>query len=231
VNVLKPHQKGNVITLLENEMSQHEISRKTGIDRKTVRKLARAIAAARAGEASNSPMATGSDGRSSQIPPPWPPAPGARSPPAGLPAHARSACEPHREWIEAQVGLGRNATAIYQELVDRFGFTPRYNSVKRFCQALLTREPEQFDRLEFPPFRRGEECHVDRAVRRHYDPQQPFVPRWLPCVAQRPLDQIASMPATGPRGDGRTSAPKPPLACTRQAESCLQILNRRSTQP
>ena len=158
MNVLKPHQKGAVITLLENEVSQHEISRKTGIDRKTVRKLAQAMAAARSGEGSKSPMATGSDGLPVQIPPPRPPAPGARSPPAGLSAHARSACEPHREWIEAQVRLGRNAMAIYQELVDRFGFTQRYNSVKRFCRALRTREPEQFDRLEFLP---GEECQVD----------------------------------------------------------------------
>jgi len=160
VNVLKPHQKGAVITLLGNAVSQHEISRKTGIDRKTVRKLALAMAAARSGDGSNSPMATGSAGQPVQIPPPWPPAPGARSPPAiaGLPAHARSACEGHREWIEAQVRLGRNATAIYQELVDRFGFTQRYNSVKRFCRALRRREPEQFDRLEFLP---GEECQVD----------------------------------------------------------------------
>ena len=29
-----------------------------------------------------------------------------------------SACEPHRAWIEAQVQLGRNATSLYQELVD-----------------------------------------------------------------------------------------------------------------
>ena len=50
MNVLKPHQKGAVITLLENAVSQHEISRKTGIDRKTVRKLALAMAAARSGE-------------------------------------------------------------------------------------------------------------------------------------------------------------------------------------
>jgi len=160
VNVLKPHQKGAVITLLENAVSQHEISRKIGIDRKTVRKLALAMAVARLGEGSNSPMATGSGGRPVQIPPPWPPAPGARSPPAGagLPAHARSACEPYREWIEAQVRLGRNAMAIYQELVDRLGFTQRYNSVKRFCRALRRQEPEQFDRLEFLP---GEECQVD----------------------------------------------------------------------
>jgi len=138
VNVLKPHQRGAVITLLENAVSQHEIRRKTGIDRKTVRKLALAMAAARLGVGSNSPMATGSAGLPVQIPPPWPPAPGARSPPAiaGLPAHARSACEAHREWIEAQVRLGRNAMAIYQELVDRLGFRQRYNSVKRFCRAL-----------------------------------------------------------------------------------------------
>jgi transposase len=75
-----------------------------------------------------------------------------------LPAHARSACEPHREWIQAQVRLGRNAMAIYQELVDRFGFAQRYNSVKRFCRGLRRREPEQFDRLEFLP---AEEAQVD----------------------------------------------------------------------
>ena len=63
MNVLKPHQKGAVITLLENEISQREISRKTGIDRKTVRKLALAMGAARAGQGSNSPTpATGSRG-------------------------------------------------------------------------------------------------------------------------------------------------------------------------
>jgi hypothetical protein len=55
VNVLKPYQKGAVVTLLENEVSQREISRKTGIDRKTVRKLALAMAAGRSGDGSNSP--------------------------------------------------------------------------------------------------------------------------------------------------------------------------------
>ena len=63
VNVLKAHQKGAVVTLLQNDVSHREISRKTGIDRKTVRKLARAMAAARSGEGSNSPTpATGSWG-------------------------------------------------------------------------------------------------------------------------------------------------------------------------
>ena len=69
-----------------------------------------------------------------------------------------SACEPHRAFIEAQLRLRRNYTAIYQDLVDTFGFTGAYNSVKRFAGGLCAREPEQFDRLEFAP---GEEAQVD----------------------------------------------------------------------
>jgi hypothetical protein len=54
--------------------------------------------------------------------------------------------------------LGRNATAIYQDLVDLHGFEGAYNSVKRFCAQLRHKEPEQFDRLSFAP---GEEMQVD----------------------------------------------------------------------
>ena len=100
MNVLTPQQRSTVVTLLQNNVSQHEISRKTGIDRKTIRKFAQARFAA-ASSASNSPMATGSPGLADQIPPPRPPAP-AGTQPSALPAHARSACELHRAWIEAQ---------------------------------------------------------------------------------------------------------------------------------
>jgi transposase len=169
VNVLKPHLKTTVATLLARLTSQHEIQRKTGVDRKTIRAIMRERASstpvtpAQMGEfevatgaaPANSPMATGPEGLAGQIPPPRPPAPDASPRP---PAHARSACEPRRQWIEAQVLLGRNAMAIYQDLVDRHGFPHRYNSVKRFCRALRKREPEQFDRLAFLP---GEEAQVD----------------------------------------------------------------------
>jgi transposase len=71
---------------------------------------------------------------------------------------ARSLCEPHRQWIEEQVRLQRNAQAIYQDLVDQYAFAASYESVKRFVRALRHIDPEQFDRLEFLP---GEEAQVD----------------------------------------------------------------------
>jgi transposase len=69
-----------------------------------------------------------------------------------------SKCEPHRAFIDAQLRLGRNATAVYQDLVDLHGFDGAYNSVKRFAATLRHKAPEQFDRLSFLP---GEEMQVD----------------------------------------------------------------------
>lgn len=156
MNVLKPALQSTVETLLKNEISQREISRKTGIDRKTIRRYARSYKSTAAEETavSKSPTpATGSDGPTDQNPPPWPPASETK-----IPTLARSACECHREWIEAQVKLGRNGMAIYQDLVELFSFSHRYNSVKRFVQHLKKQDPEQYDRLEFPI---GEEAQVD----------------------------------------------------------------------
>ena len=63
----------------------------------------------------------------------------------------------HRVHFEKQVKLGRNAVAIYQDLVELFGFSNKYNSVKRFVRGLRKEDPRQFDRLEFSP---GEEAQV-----------------------------------------------------------------------
>ena len=38
--------------------------------------------------------------------------------------NAKSACDPHREWIEKQVRLGRNGVSIYQDLVERYRCNP-----------------------------------------------------------------------------------------------------------
>ena len=48
-----------------------------------------------------------------------------------------SACEPYRELIELGLSRGRNAMAIWQDLVDGHGFAGRYASVKRFVRKLF----------------------------------------------------------------------------------------------
>jgi hypothetical protein len=58
-------------------------------------------------------------------------------------APSASACEPYRELIAEALGRGRNAMAIWQDLVDDHGFTARYASVRRFVLALRgTASPE-----------------------------------------------------------------------------------------
>lgn len=153
MNVLKPHLRVTIQTLLTNGTSQREIERLTGVDRKTIRRYERERGQA---GGNSSGVATGSDSRKTAIsgvetPPGWPP--------VQVPPQARSACEVHREWIEAQVHLGRNAVSIYQDLVEQRGFTHRYNSVKRFVRELKAREPKRFDVLDDYPA--GEEAQVD----------------------------------------------------------------------
>ena len=146
MNVLKPHLRITVQTLLSTGTPQREIERRTGVDRKTIRSYARAMA--------NSPgVASGFPKAGAQIPPPRPPAPEGSPVSAAptQPAQPGSACEPHRAWIEAQVVLGRNAMSIYQDLVEAHGFGHAYNSVKRFVATIRKREPERFDVLEFLP--------------------------------------------------------------------------------
>ncbi len=53
-------------------------------------------------------------------------------PPAARRAPAASACEPYRELIGEALSRGRNAKAIWQDLVDDHGFRAGYASVKRF---------------------------------------------------------------------------------------------------
>jgi transposase len=70
-----------------------------------------------------------------------------------------STSEPYRELIEAGLSKGRNATSIWQELVDRHGFTGSYESVKRYARKLRgTQSPEACGIIETAP---GEESQVD----------------------------------------------------------------------
>jgi len=81
----------------------------------------------------------------------WPPRAG-RAPSA-------SACEPYREVIEQGVARGRNAKAIWQDLVDDQGFAAGYASVMRFVRGLRGAQSAQAHPIiTTAP---GEECQVD----------------------------------------------------------------------
>jgi hypothetical protein len=151
VNVLKPHLQSTVLTLLERSKSQRQIQQLTGIDRKTIRRYQAIVGSEKSASANSPTVTTGSEAALTQTPPPPRPPVSDGSSKATTFNFARSASEPHREWIEQRVRLRRNAQAIYQDLVDQFAFTASYESVKRFVRALRHIDPEQFDRLEFGP--------------------------------------------------------------------------------
>ena len=143
---MKLHLQTTIWTLLKAGSTQRQIERQTGISRHTIRAYKKKF------DSQSPDPAPDPASAPIQTAPPWPP-----TPPPELVTGA-SICEPYRDYIEAQLRLKRNGMAIYQDLVDQFGFTGAYNSVKRFVAKLRFREPEQFDRLEFSP---GEEMQVD----------------------------------------------------------------------
>ena len=71
-----------------------------------------------------------------------------------------STSEPYRELIERELGKGRNAKGIWQDLVDDHGFAGGYQSVKRFINRLRgSASPRQpCAVIVTPP---GEEAQVD----------------------------------------------------------------------
>ena len=67
-------------------------------------------------------------------------------------------CEPYRGFIEAEVAKGRNAVAIYQDLVEHHGYDRAYNAVKRFVGKLRAAESKVSCRFETEP---AQEAQVD----------------------------------------------------------------------
>jgi hypothetical protein len=71
------------------------------------------------------------------------PVPVAKPAPAPGRSPTASACEPYREVIEAALAKGRNAKAVWQDLVSDHGFRGACQSVKRFVGKLRgSKSPE-----------------------------------------------------------------------------------------
>src|SRR3989442_270681 len=75
------------------------------------------------------------------------------------PKPSASACEPYRETIELGLSQGRNAMAIWQDIVTGYGFSGGYQTVQRFVRKLRgSSGPGPVGIIVTAP---GEECQVD----------------------------------------------------------------------
>jgi hypothetical protein len=77
------------------------------------------------------------------------------SPPTAQQDRATSACELYRELIEQGLGRGRNAMAIWPDLVSDHGFPHGYQNVKRFVRKLRGAELPQAVGIIHPSQGRG----------------------------------------------------------------------------
>jgi transposase len=177
-NVLSEEQKQQVIALGRLGWSLRRIQRETGVRRETISaylkeagvalrpprgRRIRAKPASQAGEvtpdrtppkpASQAEEVTADSGGESAGETP------AKSEVKPGQSSSASACEPYRETIEVGLSRGRNAKAIWQDLVDGHGFPGDYQSVKRFIRKFRgSQSPEACAVIETPP---GEELQVD----------------------------------------------------------------------
>ncbi len=157
-NVLSEEKKQQVIALGRLDWSLRRIQAATGVRRETAAGYLRAAGIAlrlpggwgrRAPAKPAIEVTTDFDAESAATAPE--PSPG-RSP-------SSSACEPYRESIELGLSRGRNAVAIWQDLVDGQGFAAGYQSVKRFVHKLRgSTTPEARVVIQTAP---GEEAQVD----------------------------------------------------------------------
>ena len=165
-NVLSDEKKQQVLALGRLGWPLRRIEQATGVRRETSSRYLRAAGVAvrpprqwghaKAAKEVITDPAPEADSNPAKEPIPDP-ASSEWSPPGRSPA--ASACEPYREIIEDGLGRGRNAKAIWQDLVTEHGFGARYASVQRFARKVRgTSVPEACAVITTEP---GEEAQVD----------------------------------------------------------------------
>jgi transposase len=162
-NVLSEEKQKQVVALGQLGWSLRRIERETGVRRETAAGYLKAAGVpmrppGRWGRPAKPAIEVTTD---SAIPKP---ANGAgvttdSGPPQPTRSPSASACLPYHELIEAGLAQGRNAMAIWQDLVDQAGFPGGYQSVRRYVRKLRgDRTPEPRAVIVTPP---GEEAQVD----------------------------------------------------------------------
>lgn len=138
-NQLKMAEVQTILTLHKSGYSNRKIAELTGVHRETV---GRYVSLEQSENQPNAPTGSAEDN------------PRPTSPASG----PVSACEPHREVIEAKLEQGLSAQRIWQDLIAEHEFSGSYYSVRRFVKRLREKHELPFRRVEVDP---GEEAQVD----------------------------------------------------------------------
>ena len=167
-NVLSEDKKQQVIALGKLGWSLRRIEEVTGVRRETASAYLKAagVAVCLPGWGHRTPAKPAIRATTDPEPPKaaievttdpgWSPS-GSPGPPK-RPQPSPSFCEPHRELIEQELRKGRNAMAIWQDLVSYHGFPAGYQTVKRFVRKIRGSEREPVGIILTAP---GEEAQVD----------------------------------------------------------------------
>jgi len=160
-NVLSDDKKQQVIALGKLGWTLRRIEQATGVRRETASSYLKAagVSVRRSGgwgrrPAESKPAIT--EGVTTDFIGPFSSKPPLQLPPPSLPA---SACAPFAETIERALSRGRNAKAIWQDLVTEYGFIGGYESVKRFVRKIRGRQQPQASGIIITA--PGEEAQVD----------------------------------------------------------------------
>jgi transposase len=168
-NVLNEEKKQQVLVLGRLGWSLRRIEQRTGVRRETAGVYLKSAGIAIRGPGSWGRRAPATPVESSAEVSQAKPANEVTTDPGGIsqepevqpsrPSPSPSACEPYRETIELWLGRGRNAMAIWQDLVCQHGFNGGYQTIKRFVRKLRSaHSPQAVGIILTAP---GEEAQVD----------------------------------------------------------------------
>jgi transposase len=162
-NVLDQQKQHDIVALGRVGWSLRRIEAATGVRRETVGEYLRAagVPVRGRGRRSEAPAKPAIVSPGVSTDPPAKPAidPGVSTDSAPARAPSASACAIYRDIITEALARGRNAMAIWQDLVDDHGFTARYASVRRFVRSL--REASTAEARVVITTAPGEEAQVD----------------------------------------------------------------------
>jgi transposase len=149
MNVLDVADRDRILSLLSRSWSIRHIARETGHRHETIRRygIEAGVLAPNAAAKCTTPGELPTDSKPHTEP----------EVPTGSSA-TRSSAERFREFIDAELKKGRNAKAIFQDLVAHRGYGGSYDAVKRLARKLRTRAPKVSCRFETEP---GQEAQVD----------------------------------------------------------------------